>query len=818
MMKKILLLTCAVLAILFTGCKQLTKNNTDGQHGNAVESTKTVLKISNQSSRHIVDVTYDGINFDTGELRTVKCLPTGQSSVKTFSEEANSYIRFTVYSKEYTEESGWIGKKYEVRTNELVALEKGKTNLFTLTDNTLIVVKGSTVSVTLAKLYDDATTVSIKNETSRMLKNVTFNEKIFSQEKGEFNKGAAVIQSFTDACEGYVYFTIHARDHETSNEKADTDHGDNYNCAVYDVRTKEKFSVKKYESKEIIIDDATEVVKIGETDDDSITVSKLLKNNTLVKIENAATRPLIEVKYGFKDFTFTKSSGGENNYCLPINKYVEKDFDDGDINEYIVFNLPWQLSENYKGVKVRTAEKIFVKRGTAKEIRITDKTMVVKEGENEPVVLSSLFYNTTKLTIVNNSSRALYTATKNEELVCSIGGSNQGTIGDYGASWKTNIVFKLYARSSNTGTSYKVRTHELFELTADVPKSITVDDNTLVVVEGTTEAVTIASLLDNVPPSHLTILNRTTRKIGKITYADKDFTSNRWKPAGASDYDDYLAIGEQIVHSWESDTEDFISFVLYSRESGAGKCYKVKMQDKLSLPKGTDKSIILDNNTLVVVEGTTEAVTIASLLDNRPAGKLTIQNNTSRALSSGKFGKLSNFNIGIGQNTVLACEEDTTDYVSVEMYARQEDGKPHDASIGVVCYTFKIDEKMSVAVGEEKILIITDSTLVRVADKSSTISISSLLDSTAYGYLIIQNHAYSEKYGLHWANCLYENLGRYKSLIVRIGSAGVDDYIHWYADNNWYDYSKKRTTERVTANAGETKTFTITDTTQIVGE
>ena len=192
-MKKILLLTCAVLAILFTGCKQLTKNNTDGQHGNAVESTKTVLKISNQSSRHIVDVTYDGINFDTGELRTVKCLPTGQSSVKTFSEEANSYIRFTVYSKEYTEESGWIGKKYEVRTNELVALEKGKTNLFTLTDNTLIVVKGSTVSVTLAKLYDDATTVSIKNETSRMLKNVTFNEKIFSQEKGEFNKGAAVI-------------------------------------------------------------------------------------------------------------------------------------------------------------------------------------------------------------------------------------------------------------------------------------------------------------------------------------------------------------------------------------------------------------------------------------------------------------------------------------------------------------------------------------------------------------------------------------------------------------------------------------------------
>ena len=204
-MKKILLLVCAVLAILFTGCKQLTRNNTANQKGNAGEqpntgSVKTTLKITNQSSRHIVDVNYDGTNFNTGEFKTVKCLPIGQSAVKTLSEDSNSYIRFTVYSKEYNEESGWIGTKYEVRTNELVTVEKEKTKLITITDNTLVVLKGSAVSVTLAKLYDDATTVSIKNETSRMLKKVTFNEKIFSQEKGEFNKGASVIQSFTEAC------------------------------------------------------------------------------------------------------------------------------------------------------------------------------------------------------------------------------------------------------------------------------------------------------------------------------------------------------------------------------------------------------------------------------------------------------------------------------------------------------------------------------------------------------------------------------------------------------------------------------------------
>lgn len=101
--------------------------------------------------------------------------------------------------------------------------------------------------------------------------------------------------------------------------------------------------------------------------------------------------------------------------ALPFNKYVEQNFTNGDIHEYVVFILPSKFSENYKGVKVRTAEKIFVEKESAKEIRITDKTMVVKERENKPVLLSSLFYNTTKMIIVNNSSRVLYTTTEDVE-------------------------------------------------------------------------------------------------------------------------------------------------------------------------------------------------------------------------------------------------------------------------------------------------------------------------------------------------------------------------------------------------------------------
>lgn len=381
-MKKIILLICTALAVLFTGCKQLAKNNTDNQKGNAGEqpntgSVKTTLKITNQSSRHIVDVNYDGKNYAG--------IAIGTSSIKELSEEASSYIRFTIYSKGHDVDgiTGY-GKKYDIRTNELITIEKGKTKLVTITDNTLVVVSGTETPVSLATLYEKPVTVSIKNKTSRMITDVTFNEIIFAQEKGEFNKGAIVSKNFTEECNGYVYFTIHERDHYASNEQEGTIHGDNYRCFAYKVRTLTEFSIKKYEEKTIEISDTTQVVKIGETEDNAVAISSLLKNDTFLKIENATTYNLIEIKYGYHSFYTHHARDEYNNIYdyLPINDYAVCKLQDETQSEYIIFET--------RRHKVRTAEKITVKKGSAKEVRITDNTMVVKTGSNEVVMLSSL--------------------------------------------------------------------------------------------------------------------------------------------------------------------------------------------------------------------------------------------------------------------------------------------------------------------------------------------------------------------------------------------------------------------------------------------
>lgn len=492
-MKKILpFLTATLIVCLFAGCPVNTPKPDNGNKTQE-KGNKTQLKITNQSSRHLTLADYDSISFSTDELAYVECLPIGKSCVKDFTEESNSFLRFTVYSKEYSKKFGWIGKKYDVRTSELIATEGGKTKLFTVTDNTLVIINGSNKPVTLSSLYEDSTTVSIKNETSRMLKEVKFAEKIFAQENGEFNKGVAVLQAFTTPCDGYVYFTIHERDHHVTNDKADTEHGENYSCAVYKVRTKEKFSVEQYESKEIVVDDTTRVVKIGETDNKALHISELLKNDALLKIENTTIQSLYRIKYG--DDAFIDA--------LNINNSYEKDltFNIDEMNEYISFTLlPGKVAH-----RVRTAEKISLKKGMAKVISLTGATMVIKDGENTPVALSTLLYTEIKMTIKNSSSENIYSVSYQEQDFCEHdnygrlflfpGESKSNFIYYHGNSYSDNIWFELLLHNGG-GSYHKFRTYEKIEVSGNKPYEFAIDDYTLVVKEGTTAAVTLKSLFE----------------------------------------------------------------------------------------------------------------------------------------------------------------------------------------------------------------------------------------------------------------------------------------------------------------------------------
>ncbi|MEL3905836.1 MAG: hypothetical protein P1P65_02220 [Treponema sp.] len=700
-MKKLILLAFITMSILAAGCPNTVGNKKSHEQGNTPSPAQ--LKITNQSSRHIIDADYDSVNFTTGVFSGSRCLPIAHSCVKSLPEESNSYIRFTVYSKVYSEGYGWKGKKYQLRTSELTAAALGKTTLVTITDNTLVVViGGSNTPVPLASLYEDATTVTVKNETSRMLKKVTFNETIFAQEDGTFGRGKAVIQSFTGSCESYVYFTIHEREHPVSNELDDTEHGDNSSCAVYTVRTREKFSVRMYESKEIVIDDTTQVVKIGETDDKSLAVSALIKNSSALKIENSTTRPLIRVKYGHTGFSTDSSNG---NLYLPINAYdIETFYEERE--EYITFTLPDTFYAASAGITVRTAEKIPLKKGTARTVTLTDSTMVVKEGENTPVVLSSLYYYKTQLTLTNACSRDIFST--GGTLILEKGLSKTTAIGYYGNTYNEPLKFVLYARSSNSGTAFTVRTKDSIEL-----------------------------------------------------------------------------------------------------NSG-----------------GTAQSFTIDDNTMVIIEGTESAVTIASLLDNRPAGTLTVQNNTSRPLYSISFLSFPSFSLEIGESRIFNIEtENDAAPITVEtMYAKNKETVPYDSSVGVIQYTFKTDETIRTALGEAAAFTFTDSTQIIPAGTFTAVPLSSLLDSSPYGYLTIENNYSKSFYRVTWNGVVCEVPSAYYSYqfpplrqyTIKIGGTDtVSSYISFYVGYQ-SDAPLYRTGDPVSVPAGTAVTYSISGNTMVV--
>lgn len=171
------------------------------------------------------------------------------------------------------------------------------------------------------------------------------------------------------------------------------------------------------------------------------------------------------------------------------------------MNEYISFTLlPGEAS-----YRVRTAEKVSLKKGMAKVISLTGATMVIKDGENTPVALSTLLYTEIKMTIKNSSSKYLekvsyqqkyfYVFTDNYGLPAGTKGYN--FIYYHGDSYSDHIYFEVnYNVVGGNYYHFKARTHEKIKVSGNEPTQFTIDDNTLVIKEGTTEAVTFKNLFE----------------------------------------------------------------------------------------------------------------------------------------------------------------------------------------------------------------------------------------------------------------------------------------------------------------------------------
>lgn len=127
-MKKILCTLCAIIGVAFSvgGCKPATDTGKSSSTEEA--NTKTILMVQNQSSVPISNIKYCG--------KETAALAQGKTWKAEFTDKTQGYIYFDLGDGDV-----------HVRTQETVITEKDNTHTFNITDNTMVVDKDKTISL-----------------------------------------------------------------------------------------------------------------------------------------------------------------------------------------------------------------------------------------------------------------------------------------------------------------------------------------------------------------------------------------------------------------------------------------------------------------------------------------------------------------------------------------------------------------------------------------------------------------------------------------------------------------------------------------------
>ena len=199
MIKQVIGLT--LICFLFVSCDfvEIKEKN---------EDSPGELVVNNQSSVRISKIKYNGVYFSYDQSDTFKdeVLDSGKKATAKFGEEQAGYMFFTLLD----EKNDAI---LEVRTNEILAMPKGKKIVFTITDNTLVIITGGKEPSTLLNLVTPAV-LRIENGSSRQLYNVQYNGKEFYSHHDNYggtflNPGDVSAQKFYNvpSYSGYVIFS-----------------------------------------------------------------------------------------------------------------------------------------------------------------------------------------------------------------------------------------------------------------------------------------------------------------------------------------------------------------------------------------------------------------------------------------------------------------------------------------------------------------------------------------------------------------------------------------------------------------------------------
>jgi hypothetical protein len=289
-MRKFLVLAM-IFAMALTACDDWDipddgndySNSTNNNNPNNPSTVNTSLKIQNESSFEILDVKWSNVLFTQGTASI-----TNPGSISKTVQEGSGYI----YFKRKT-------NPINVRTEQLVAVEKSEQKVFIINDNTLVVdVDNPANKGTFGSLGSGNTSLKIQNESFSEITDVRWSNVTFTQGTESIQNGKSVIKAVQEG-NGYIYF------------KRKTN--------PINARTDEQVVITKNEQKVFIINDNTIIVDMDNTANKGTfgTLGVTREPQITVKVGNTPIEHFGDYNFGSvllntnKDVTFNIGNSGK---------------------------------------------------------------------------------------------------------------------------------------------------------------------------------------------------------------------------------------------------------------------------------------------------------------------------------------------------------------------------------------------------------------------------------------------------------------------------------------------------------------------------
>ena len=416
----------------------------------ALNKAKTELVIQNQSSTNIKEIKYSGRTLVT-EAGYPFVLVAGSVEKLQLNAGGNGYVYFTIIDTINDEE-------IEVRSSEVITIEKGQKHVLTITDNTVVVPIGSTAGLPIIKLIKP-TRLKLINKTGKSIDNITYAGKT---KKDPLINNAIWKIDFPNPVSGKLQFQIWSQDENKS----------------LSVTLKDEVVVRKDETTKVILTTSSLVIQEGKNE--VVSIGKLLGMSVLKIVNRTSAKELKNFKYAgvLHNEILTQGQTCEFGYDFPTDSYLS-------------FTITSNSNDFVDNYLIKIADKIVISKGEEITFTLTDETSILVDKTTTKIteILNAAF-----LKLWNSSSTVLKDITYDDATLegeLPSGYMDRVYVFDFPPNITSSLIFEIKARNG----FIKARTKELILLHNNQEYEYIFTDDTIVIVEGTSKEVPIKNLL-----------------------------------------------------------------------------------------------------------------------------------------------------------------------------------------------------------------------------------------------------------------------------------------------------------------------------------